>query len=77
MIDLRFELRIEDAIATIHKLASRGLFVGPSSGAYVAAALKHAQTLDHGTIVTLLNDTGERYTSTGVWNSQNTVEQGA
>ncbi|MCK6439788.1 MAG: hypothetical protein L6Q71_06245, partial [Planctomycetes bacterium] len=61
---------IEDAIDVIQLLAKKGVFVGPSSGAYVSAALKVAETRKYKTIVTLLNDTGERYTSTGVWRAQ-------
>jgi cysteine synthase B len=41
-----------------------GIFVGTSSGAAVAVALKIASQIDHGTIVTLLPDRGDRYLST-------------
>jgi cysteine synthase B len=41
-----------------------GIFVGTSSGAAVAVALKIASEIDHGTIVTLLPDRGDRYLST-------------
>jgi cysteine synthase B len=41
-----------------------GIFVGTSSGAAVAVALKIASEIDHGTIVVLLPDRGDRYLST-------------
>jgi len=41
-----------------------GIFVGTSSGAAVAIALKIASKIDHGTIVVLLPDRGDRYLST-------------
>jgi S-sulfo-L-cysteine synthase (O-acetyl-L-serine-dependent) len=41
-----------------------GIFVGTSSGAAVAVALKIASRIDHGTIVALLPDRGDRYLST-------------
>jgi cysteine synthase B len=48
------------------KLLARreGLFVGSSSGAAVAVALAIAAEIDHGTIVALLPDRGDRYLST-------------
>jgi hypothetical protein len=48
-------------------LHARSLFVGPSSGAYVHAALEIAATGRYRTIVTVLSDAGERYGSTGIW----------
>ena len=50
-------------------LARAGLFVGPSSGAYVHAALQLARDTGVKTIATVLSDTGERYASTGLWDS--------
>ena len=40
-----------------------GLLVGPSSGANVHAAIEIARKIPHGTVVTILCDTGERYLS--------------
>lgn len=54
-----------EAFETTRLLALReGLFVGSSSGAAVAAALRIAADLDHGTVVALLPDRGDRYLST-------------
>jgi hypothetical protein len=49
------------------RLACRGLFVGPSSGAYAHATLEIAATNRYRTLATVLSDTGERYGSTGMW----------
>jgi cysteine synthase B len=43
---------------------SEGLFLGSSSGAAVAAALRLAAQTREGTIVVLLPDRGDRYLST-------------
>ncbi len=67
LIDERISVRIEDGIALCRRLAQKGIFVGPSSGAYVHAALQVAASGRYRHIVTLLCDTGERYGSTGMW----------
>jgi S-sulfo-L-cysteine synthase (O-acetyl-L-serine-dependent) len=41
-----------------------GIFVGTSSGAAAAVALQIARKMDHGTIVVILPDRGDRYLST-------------
>ncbi len=46
-----------------------GLFVGMSSGAAVAGALRIAAHMKRGTIVTLLPDRGDRYLSTALFRS--------
>jgi S-sulfo-L-cysteine synthase (O-acetyl-L-serine-dependent) len=55
-----------------HELARRlareeGLFVGPSSGAALAAALDVADTLHDGLIVAIFPDGGDRYLSDHLW----------
>lgn len=65
----RVAVSSEAATATARRLAAAGYFVGPSSGAYVHAALELAATGRFRRIVTLLCDTGERYLSTGMWNT--------
>jgi cysteine synthase B len=67
LIDERFPVTLEQAAGVALELARRGLFVGPSSGAFVHGARELALLEGAGTIVTLLNDTGERYGSTGLW----------
>jgi len=58
-----------EAIATARELASReGIFVGISSGATFAAALKVAREAGAGaSILAMLPDTGERYLSTALF----------
>jgi cysteine synthase B len=63
-------LASEDALRVCRLLARAGLFVGPSSGAYVHAAAELARGGRHHTVVTLLNDSGERYLSTGMWDHE-------
>ncbi|GIX26783.1 PLP-dependent cysteine synthase family protein [Pelomicrobium sp. G1] len=67
LIDQRIPVTLDEAVALCRRLAREGLFVGPSSGAYVHGALQLAATGRFRTLVTLLNDTGERYVSTGMW----------
>lgn len=47
--------------------AEEGIFVGMSSGAAVAGALRIARTMRRGTIVALLPDRGDRYLSTDLF----------
>jgi cysteine synthase B len=67
LIDQRIDVTSEQAAAMCQRLARKGLFVGPSSGAYVHAALEIAANGGFDIIVTVLSDTGERYASTGLW----------
>jgi cysteine synthase B len=54
-----------EAFEVARLLATReGLFVGTSSGAAVAVALRLAKSIERGTIVVLLPDRGDRYLST-------------
>jgi len=69
LIDERLEVASEAALDMAGELARRGLFVGPSSGAYVHAALQVGRREARRVVVTLLNDTGERYGSTGMWST--------
>jgi cysteine synthase B len=49
------------------RLAQAGLFAGQSSGAYMAGVYDLARSIQKGVIVTILNDIGERYMSTRLW----------
>jgi cysteinyl-tRNA synthetase len=58
----------EEAFETARKLARQeGLFLGMSSGAAVAAALRQAQKITDGLIVVIAPDSGERYLSTPLY----------
>lgn len=62
------DLPVDDVLArdTARRLAvEEGVFVGISSGATVAAALRYAETAPAGSVIlAMLPDTGERYLST-------------
>jgi len=63
LADKNVEVATDDALRMTERLArDEGLFVGPSSGANVFAALRLAQTLDEdAVVVTILCDGGEKY----------------
>ncbi|GLQ96943.1 cysteine synthase A [Dyella mobilis] len=72
------DLPVDDVLArdTSRRLAKdEGIFVGISSGATVAAALKYAETAEPGSVIlAMLPDTGERYISTFLFEG---VEEGS
>jgi cysteine synthase B len=64
-LDVKLNISDEEAFQTTRLLAtSEGLFVGMSSGAALAGALKVAREMESGTLVVLLPDRGDRYLST-------------
>jgi cysteine synthase B len=70
LIHERIPVTIDEAAAAARDLARRGLFVGPSSGAYVHGARVLARRLGAVVIATVLSDTGERYGSTRLWSAE-------
>jgi len=67
LVDRNFPVSLDQAVAMCRRLAGLGLYVGPSSGAFVDVALRLAADSDRRLLVTVLSDTGERYVSTGLW----------
>lgn len=67
LVDEKIDVSAEDSKRICKKLASRGFFVGQSSGAYLYACGETAKKIGDGHIVTLLPDLGERYFSAGLW----------
>jgi len=72
LADEKMAVSTDEAQAVCRRLArERGLLIGPSGGANVAAALKLAERLadegKHATIVTILPDSGERYLKERFW----------
>ncbi len=62
------EISTEESHAMMKRLArEEGLFLGISSGANLAAALKIAKTISTGVVVTVLCDDGSRYLSEHIW----------
>ncbi len=65
ILDDKITVNDGEAFETTKLLAQReGVFVGTSSGAAAAVALRLAKNIDHGTIVVVLPDRGDRYLST-------------
>jgi cysteine synthase B len=70
LFDEKVVVEDEEAFETTRLLAVKeGLFVGMSSGAAAAGALKVAKNLNSGTIIVILPDRGDRYLSTTLFRS--------
>ncbi len=70
LLDEKITVEDEDAFETTRLLAMKeGIFVGMSSGAAVAGALRVAEELGSGTIISILPDRGDRYLSTTLFRS--------
>jgi len=68
--DEKMVVEDDEAFETTRLLATKeGLFLGISSGAAVAGALRMAKNMDRGTIVVILPDRGDRYLSTTLFRS--------
>ena len=68
LVDGVVKMTDDEAFASARALAQKeGIFGGSSSGAALAAALKLADKIGHGRIVTVLPDRGDRYFSTGLY----------
>ena len=69
-VDSTLDITQQEAEVTMRKLATQeGIFCGVSSGGAVAGALKVAQTVENSLIVCIICDRGDRYLSTGVFNT--------
>jgi S-sulfo-L-cysteine synthase (O-acetyl-L-serine-dependent) len=67
VVDYKVKVDSINAAMMCAQLARHGIFVGQSSGAYLYGVYETAKRIRKGVIVTLLNDIGERYMSTGLW----------
>jgi S-sulfo-L-cysteine synthase (O-acetyl-L-serine-dependent) len=66
--DEEIEVDTEEAHAMVKRLARReGWFVGISSAANVVAAMRVAERIDEGVIVTILSDDASKYLSEKFW----------
>jgi len=70
VVDKKVRVSSTDAARMCALLARFGIFAGQSSGAYLQGVYETAKRIRKGTIVTLLNDIGERYMSTLLWEPQ-------
>ena len=70
VLDDKVTVTDNEAFAAARELSVKeGLFVGMSSGAALAGALRVAERLESGTVVTIFPDRGERYLSTVLFRS--------
>ncbi|MDQ7791597.1 MAG: cysteine synthase family protein [Clostridia bacterium] len=70
LLDQKITVEDDEAFETARVLATQqGIFVGMSSGAAVAGAVRVAKEMDTGTVVTILPDRGDRYLSTTLFRS--------
>jgi len=71
LLDRKVIVRPRESIQWTRRLSELGLFVGISSGAAMAGAVKCALTIpddETATIVVIIADDGWKYLSTGAWN---------
>jgi cysteine synthase B len=69
-LDEKWNVVDDEAFNTTRRLAlEEGLFVGMSSGAAMAAAIRKAKETKDGTIVVVMPDRGDRYLSTALFTS--------
>lgn len=69
LVDRWLDVSADEAKNMCLTMAGRGYFVGQSSGAYLAGCCKLMADLSEGVVTTLMCDSGERYFSTGLWQS--------
>lgn len=70
IMDIKVNIEDDEAYETARRLATKeGIFVGMSSGAAVAGAIRIAKTMEKGNIVAILPDRGDRYLSTTLFRS--------
>ena len=67
LLDRKKVVGPRESIEWTRRLIEVGVFAGISSGAAVAGAVKCAQEIDSGVIVTIAADGGWKYLSTGAW----------
>lgn len=68
LIDVQEMIESEEAFEMARRIIRQeGIFVGMSSGAAMLAATRVAARLDHGTIVVIFPDRGEKYISTALF----------
>ena len=67
VVDHKVPVSSDDSVRMCSLMARHGLFAGQSSGAYLQGVYETARRIEEGVIVTLLNDIGERYMSTALW----------
>ena len=67
IVDEWIDVTANNAKDWSNSIANKGYFVGQSSGAYLAATAMLLENINSGNVVTIFNDIGERYFSSGLW----------
>lgn len=67
LLDRKMIAQPRDSILWTRKLIELGIFAGISTGAAIAGAVKCAEAIEEGVIVTISPDGGWKYLSTGAW----------
>jgi cysteine synthase B len=67
LLDQRMIVWPKESIEWTRRLTEVGVFAGISSGAIMAAAVRCAERIEEGVIVTIVCDGGWKYLSTGAW----------
>ncbi len=67
LVDRKVPVSSDDSARMCALMARQGVFAGQSSGAYLQGVYETARRVGEGVIVTILNDIGERYMSTALW----------
>lgn len=70
VIDDMIPIDVDESYEMSRLMSSRGLFAGQSSGAYMVGASQVAREVADRVVVTVFNDIGERYFSTGMWDGR-------
>ena len=67
-VDMSIMVDTEDAYEMARRIVrEEGIFIGMSSGAAMLAALETVKMLDHGVVVVIFPDRGEKYLSTNLF----------
>ena len=67
LLDGKRIVRPRESLEWTRRLADLGVFCGISTGAAMAGAIRTAERIDRGTIVTIAADGGWKYLSLGAW----------
>jgi cysteine synthase B len=67
LLDNKLIVRPRESVEWTRRMTEVGVFAGISSGASMAAAVKCADRIDEGVVVTVVADGGWKYLSTGAW----------
>ncbi len=67
VVDKMIPIDVDESYKMSRLMSSRGHFAGQSSGAYMVGATQIAREAADRVVVTVFNDIGERYFSTGMW----------